>query len=1282
MSINISDYNRSDVFIEERDQSVIETPVAQQGTINFVPGFSRTSTVFNRPLLVRSSGDRERFFGKIDRFLEKKGSFFHRTLDVATQTAPVWALNLLKTNSQDELNYISLSTAAQYNNDIIRKRQYDDFFNKSGFWQRDTESFLFFAQDNDRIMHLTNLGDKKVSIFAFKSNKPGFNKTAEDWYGGIDNVPTWMNPKDLISDYMIRVIILRGDWSNYTQLAIDPNYTQFFNSSGLIKNQVNNFINKREVTVLADYEGSLIPYFRDQNRNLLFIETLINNDTDRTGVFCSYDLEAVETDFPTGNVDIIGHTLVGTGKTDINFLSYQEHIEETDNYPQTELDRLGNVKGINFIQGDNLTKTSVFSNENMSGLVINEQGSFATDSEPEMELVSTNGYVIINDTQIEVNTQSIQLSELTTPGTESNYNITVIYLNENGTLNFIEGPETNFASGTPITGISNLVYPANYPANAVVLGYVFREKDENGDYNNIYETISLNSFGFNPMTMSPFVTNTGQILVDDSLNNNILDLEFLGTGSVTQADYAAYRAYKFFDELVSRVSFGRSVIIGTTGTNDEYIKVELNSSNWVDNSNTPTGNRRITITVDSTIDIQTQAANDNALVLYYIDDEFIVDIGSSLDGFETRQTETSSSTLNLGIVAKHSKFYLDFYNGIINTKDYFYQKRGDATIEFLNFNNVSFPSLIGDYVVFETADLPILNINTGTHILTDDHSVNQSNYVLGTAIDGTTQDGIDLGIATTQTAFLVTNSVATTGPELTTIYDFNLKTYMKMYTINDKLEVRFRADNTLDTPTSIAVGLLSNNINLKIYSNIQSFEQTLEIEQHPNYEMTDTTFLIDAVRYSDVIVGNYVKAYVDTNELQPGEYFNRFARIIRRRPWSENATFGVNYAEITVNKKVFIREFGQGDLQTQRYVNIQEYINTLKTIKLEGFTVRPDSIPDGTEERQKEILDILDKNGSIFKAIVNKNRFNFRYLIDSFGLGLTEFSKQQLVDITGKRKNAMSFINMPSAKSFRQSSSPSFINPDGTLNMEFVKEGGNLNQNPPFLYSFADGFGKDDGRSTAGYFFPYLTVNDNGRPLQHPPAPFVANTYTRKLNSPVAGIYNWTVAAGVEDGLIRGVSGVEMDFSEEDLEQLYAMGANPIVFTRNVGYNIETEWTAQRQPISALSYLHVREILIDLENELYAMLIKYRWKFNTPGIRAKIKREADATCQSYVDRSALFAFENKIDEENNTPQLIDNQFGLLETWVEPVKAMGIIVNIINVMGTGDIGTSTGFTPQD
>ncbi len=313
-------------------------------------------------------------------------------------------------------------------------------------------------------------------------------------------------------------------------------------------------------------------------------------------------------------------------------------------------------------------------------------------------------------------------------------------------------------------------------------------------------------------------------------------------------------------------------------------------------------------------------------------------------------------------------------------------------------------------------------------------------------------------------------------------------------------------------------------------------------------------------------------------------------------------------------------------------------------------------------------------NGTpMFKALTNKEAIDFRYVVDSFGLGLSENSKQQLVDVCGYRLNCFGFINMPSMKSFKNSSSPSFVNSDGVLQIEFVAQGGDPASSPAFLYSFGTGV----GTTTTGYFSPYVTVNDNGRPLDVPPSMFVASTYMRKHNTNVTSITPWTIAAGVTNGRITGISGIEMDFTPSDIEFLNQAQMNPIVFKRNRGYVIETENTAQTLYKSALSYIHVREVLVELENELSAMLLDFQWKFNTADVRAEMKLKADIICEQYVSKKGLYNYFNKCDEENNTPDVIDSQIGVIDTYVEPIKGMGVIVNNITILRTGAI-QSGGF----
>ena len=246
-----------------------------------------------------------------------------------------------------------------------------------------------------------------------------------------------------------------------------------------------------------------------------------------------------------------------------------------------------------------------------------------------------------------------------------------------------------------------------------------------------------------------------------------------------------------------------------------------------------------------------------------------------------------------------------------------------------------------------------------------------------------------------------------------------------------------------------------------------------------------------------------------------------------KKLWSQDS----NYVILSTDARIKLYDFN-GDLQTFRITNVDDYVTTYKGITMKGFKVRQESMPDGTETRQNDILNLIEKGSPIFKALTNKDVTQFRYVIDGFGLGLTERSKQQYLDLCGERLDCFGFVNMPSMRSFKNSSSPTFVNDEGVLQTEFIAQGGDPESSPAFLYTFGDG----SGVSSVGYFCPYLTVNDNGRPLDVPPAMYVANTYLRKLNSTQTNVQPWTIAAGVRNGRITNIVDVEQEFSNEDIE--------------------------------------------------------------------------------------------------------------------------------------------------
>ena len=341
-------YKRPGIFINEIDNSIVELPV-QNVLINLVPGFSKKGPV-NRPVYVTNPSDFNKIFGDIDRGLERKGSYFHRTCIKMLQTGPIWALNLLITNDlRDKLAWKSISCGSAFENDITRLMPYSRVFNRQDFWDRDDESFLDFVNDynnDNRLLHITNMGERTITVFTYKSTISGFDVTAENWYGGTSKVPSYIHPKDWMSDYIISVLVLEGDWTDYETLTVDTTWGKYFTNVGLDKNTVQDFVNESNVTTLAYYDVSLLPYFKDVNGRDMYIKTVINNNTDKTGLFCAYNEDALlDSDYPTGKVDLVGDGIVGLETPSVDFLSYNESIIESLTYSNTYLDNDGNVFG-------------------------------------------------------------------------------------------------------------------------------------------------------------------------------------------------------------------------------------------------------------------------------------------------------------------------------------------------------------------------------------------------------------------------------------------------------------------------------------------------------------------------------------------------------------------------------------------------------------------------------------------------------------------------------------------------------------------------------------------------------------------------------------------------------------------------------------------------------------------------------------------------------------------------------------------------------------------------
>ena len=1287
---DLGKYKKPGIVIQETDLSFI-TPPIQEVLINLVPGFSKKGP-FNKPVQVNDPTTFETIYGPVDKNLENKGSYFHRTVEDMLNMGPVWALNLLATDPvRDTLQWESISVASQYDNGPENTAGYEYFFNRQDFWERDVESFMDIVdleyanhpttQPNPAhdLFSITNMGDKTVTLWTYKSAITGFDVSAESWYGGADKVPLFMNPKDYISDYMISILSVVGDYTDYAKLSVDPYWGQYFNANGLIKTQVQNFVNDRLTTVNAFYDVCLIPNFRDISGLDMYIKNVVNTFTDATGLFCYYNEEVLlNADFYKGNIDLIGQTLVVTEddingvvpKTNLNFMSYKSNISESLTYDEKYLDSVGNTFG-NYNQdlstkfGGILTRTAVNTNWYTN---IAPTATGTTVYASVITGVVTSAITLTSVSNIQPNdviyfSKSFGIIDSTTP---------YYVLQINGGNNIVI---STTLGGPVLTGLST---------GTNVFVYSLKQKYQD----------TIGSFAYN--------INTGYTLTNDGTYSTLFFDPFIISNSAQtyyrydvvylNSDYSTIHTVKGNQTTgtPSKPNFllsnANSIILG-------YVKIIYS----LVSSTTPTYQVEWNaVTVDSTgykklvdgTDI-TAVSGVTVAGVKYLDLYFVGTYGSTdyTNYLKLRKTKIFTEIYTAALSGKAVIINVDgtkyavnatvfesttttdahiiiYFDSLAATNPYAYYQSGSFLFYYID-NELIYgtPSVIYSLTQLNTTVLPISGLPTANGIVATYSTLYQDYY------NGNINNGDYI--------YLNNDSGSTT------------KIFLKMFlNSNLNLTIKFASSPEIDPDTTLVNVPLnyldaSGNIGLIIYSDKGNLKQTLEIE-NTSYitDFTNVNYVyVNKYRYAEISKGWYLEAWYDTSYYDaPGEGYilgavpRKLTRIINTAIDTVNPDYKILYTDAPI--RILDNPTGTTyDYYTTAYMSIDNYIDQYNGLALKPFVVHPDSIPNGTDARLTTILNVIAKSTNLAKGLANKNRITWRYLVDSFGLGLTHNSKQQYVDLCGMKLNCFGFINMPSARQFKTSVNPSFVNADRTINTTYIMEGGNPNLNPSFLYSFGNGVGE----SCVGYFFPYVKdVNDSTKFI--PPAVKVAKTYMKKFTGGLPNAYPWQIVAGPQFSLITDISATEMRFTDTDLENFYSMGANPIVYSLGRGYNINSESSAQVTPISSLSYIHSREVLIELENRLYDMLLNYQWRFNTPEIRAEIKFRADQICKELLNANALYDFKNVCDKTNNTDYIIDLQMGVLDTYIEIIKGMGIIVNNITILKKGTIA-SGGFIPQ-
>ena len=356
-------------------------------------------------------------------------------------------------------------------------------------------------------------------------------------------------------------------------------------------------------------------------------------------------------------------------------------------------------------------------------------------------------------------------------------------------------------------------------------------------------------------------------------------------------------------------------------------------------------------------------------------------------------------------------------------------------------------------------------------------------------------------------------------------------------------------------------------------------------------------------------------------------------------------------------------------LKVELYYPIDSWIDNLNIFQLPGYALPLSKQPDGTNARQNTILSPILGGTNLYKALTDRETINFRYVVDTFGNGIEANCKSIYTKLCEGRKNAFAIINAPSAKDFKASTDPSFTDLTGGLSSRMISDGGDLSKNPTVRYSLPSATA---GGSWGGYYYPFITVRDLGKNINVPPAANVSNNFILKYENALP----WSIVAGVRRGVLggNGVVGLEINLDKDDRYYLEPFGINPIIFQSGTGPTIFANKTGQQVPKSALSSINVREVVIYIQDGIDAILKNYLFEFNTAQTRLEIKTLADNFLSTVQNDDGVYDYRNIMDETNNTPEVIDQNVGILDTYIEPVRGMEILVQRTTILRTGAIST--------
>jgi hypothetical protein len=1280
ITLDLNRFKASGIYTIEFDAS--ERIVVSTQTIRLVVGFSKIGP-FNAPTFLRDIRTARRIFGNIDTNLEARGSFFHRAVETCLSTGPIFALNLLPLNNVpvneggDAVDYRSFALAADDENGNVTRALYASFYNKERFWFPDTE-YLQATVDSKpanrgRLLNVVNLGQQVASVLIRKSlNAAQYNIPADEYYDA-DAIPPYIYAKDYMSDYFIDVYIVKGDWTNHSLLAQDPLYSKYFDLRGIRANQLDAFLSLDGITLLGSFTGSIIPNFIDNNGSNQSIDTIVNANVAVTGLFLNINEEALS-DYAnsTYKVDMIGNTLVAPGNTDdtIDFLSYNTPIKNVLSYTSKDSTLSNEVAYQLFdtTSGSAVPYIKSFPYGGRSGkfgnvLVIPKpipsdntftpaQWEALLDGLTTNSLIVTNGTDTISDSPRPndfvkvvnvIDTGTELLVQLSTPAHEdANYENT-----------YSTNPESEYiqetvASSVPVT--ANTINVSNFANLIPAVGDAILI--EAPGYAKYFEIagVATPSPSVTTITVSTAPTTGAPYYFDKWCVSGFPADEFSAYLQASDLKVTLYQATNV-NPLQPQLYLWPNLLASFPNDSFGYILQPTAAINSVEGLG-----QTINVGAENLVTLFNETANAAIAGTWHIVDT------TTGPAVELRSTDADFNRVNIRTATGTGDNTNPFQGALVT--DIIRVTLPGGQIFRGN------PNVVTATVATNLYSLVTTDVATLGYIESYPDSKLSRNIKGSITVDG---DRVKYSAATSAFNYL---NVDSNWGKLSDQYSkvaYGLNgTRVREFTdtaLLTRANGSFAAldcsfiDATIQTATPPDTAFA-------VYSSLaKNIIESVAIETPGLYD-GGKKFKLNSTNAAKIEVGDFIT----NNDINDP----KLIRIITKVKKLDPAT-GVPFFEYTVPTVAGTTTIS-GITYVTKFTPIQKFVDRYQFTLLSGFKMTEYHLP-GTPAQLEKILGVLETT-NVGETLASRDVIQYRYIVDTFNGGLEPQMgpKQYLSRLAKNRMQCMAILNAPSMAEFQASTDPRFTevpdaatgNPKPVLNTEYIATGGNLSLGPSFTWSLPD---EENGAKFIGVFTPNVILRENGKNISIPPAAHVSNNFVRKFinGEPYA------IVAGPRRGVLSDPKfvGLEYDFLLRDRENLEPIGLNPIVVVRNVGPMIFANQTAYQRTLSAFNNLHVRDLLVTIEEAVIEILQNYLFEFNDASTRLEIRTLVETYLDVVRNGGGIYDYSVIMDETNNTPEIIDQNFGILDIGIEPSRGLQKFINRITVLKTGAIA-SGGF----